>query len=440
MRMCLGACAATVVAGGLTLGVPSMTEACGGCFAPPPTATEQVLVTGHRMAVSVSATETTLWDQFQYAGDPEDFAWILPIQGTATVELADNAFFEALEQATRLQLVGTYPPLRRSCSEPCSDSLFGSGSDDRGSADLDGGTGVTVYNEAVVGPYETATIGSEDPEALIDWLNANGYMVPPDTLPAIEHYVGEGLNFAALKLNPNAGVDQMQPVRVTTPGAMPVFPLRMVAAGAAELVGMVIYVFGEGRWGSDNYPSVELDRSRIVYDWATDSFNYGEVFDATLGEHDGRAWIVEFADRAPASFIRGYVSFDDDGTEHRAAEDFGVVTRSIPEPWVTVLRTEMPRRHLTEDLVLEAVENEVVPSRVEVPRDVNRPPEPDCPTGCTDPVGGAAATGLPGSPSRPRVDAPEGLCSGAGRGRPVAAWAALGLAGLMLCLRRRRPR
>lgn len=52
--------------------------ACGGCFAPPAETTQ---VTGHRMVVSLSTHRTNLWDQIEYVGDPESFAWVLPIRG-----------------------------------------------------------------------------------------------------------------------------------------------------------------------------------------------------------------------------------------------------------------------------------------------------------------------------------------------------------------------
>ena len=44
-------------------------RACGGCFVPPGPNTQ---VTAHRMAFAVSPRRTILWDQIQYAGEPEE--------------------------------------------------------------------------------------------------------------------------------------------------------------------------------------------------------------------------------------------------------------------------------------------------------------------------------------------------------------------------------
>ena len=82
---------------------PSHADACGGCFGPVGQATQ---VTAHRMAVMVGPSSTTLWDQFEYTGAPEDFVWVLPVAGEQDVqiELASNDFFTALQAATAIQL------------------------------------------------------------------------------------------------------------------------------------------------------------------------------------------------------------------------------------------------------------------------------------------------------------------------------------------------
>ena len=49
-------------------------SACGGCFV---SQTENTQVTGHKMVLSVSQTQTTLWDQISYNGDPKSFACLV---------------------------------------------------------------------------------------------------------------------------------------------------------------------------------------------------------------------------------------------------------------------------------------------------------------------------------------------------------------------------
>jgi len=171
---------------------PRVASACGGCFAP--TGTPNI-VTAHRMAVSLSASETTLWDQIQYAGQPEDFVWVLPVSAGVEVELADNAFFEALAQGTQINMTAPLPPTPCFCG---SGGGFGCGSSDSASPrsgttfGADGGA-VTVFHEGSIGPYETATVMSDDAMALVDWLQERGYGVPDSIVPTIVHYSELGL-------------------------------------------------------------------------------------------------------------------------------------------------------------------------------------------------------------------------------------------------------
>src|SRR5689334_12687596 len=88
--------------------LPRDAHACGGCYHLP-SLTENTVVTGHRMALSVSKTQTVLWDQIQYDGKPTDFAWVLPVKKGAYVEVSTDAWFEALDAATTVHV--TSPPL-----------------------------------------------------------------------------------------------------------------------------------------------------------------------------------------------------------------------------------------------------------------------------------------------------------------------------------------
>jgi hypothetical protein len=377
-----GVCALAVGAVlAVPLACPTRARACGGCFAPPATETVTVVV-GHRMAVSLSATETTLWDQIQYAGDPEDFVWVLPIAGEVLIELADNAFFEALSQATQITLTSPPPP-QTFCPDPCG---VGGGALD-GAPGADGGGGsVTVYGEAIVGPYETVTVGSKDPTALVTWLQDNGYSVPDTILPTIAHYVDQGLNFAVLRLAPNAGVTQMQPVRVTTPGAMPVFPLRMVAAGVTADVSLELYIIAEGRYGAANFEVRAIGTGQLEFDWSTRRFNYEEVFEQTLRTPHRRAWIVEYAQPGARwrDAVLNAVVFDATGARALPHADLEVATRSLSAPYLTKLRTELPVEELGEDLILEAEVGGDISNFISVTNERNRPRAVRCSTSCTD--------------------------------------------------------
>ena len=220
--------------------------ACGGYFAP----TQSPEVASHRMAFSVSTTQTTLWDQVEYTGDPASFAWVLPIKGMVDVGVSSDLLFEQLDSLTAVLVTAPDP-----C--PCQDE-GGDGSGGGGG----GGGGVTVIAQSAVGPYDTVQLSSSDPTALTDWLTMNGYDIPASVEPTIAAYVNEGFDFLALKLAPGMGVSAMQPVRVTTPGAGLSLPLRMVAAGVGSTVPITLWVLAEGRYAPTNFPTFTVDPTR----------------------------------------------------------------------------------------------------------------------------------------------------------------------------------
>jgi hypothetical protein len=281
----------------LAVSAPRSAAACGGCFGP---ATEPTLVTGHRMAFAISETQTVLWDQFQYQGDPEDFSWVLPVRPGAYVEIADNAWLATLDAFTSPIVV---PPQLQCSSDYDNGNGDGCGcslepqadmasSDDSASA---GPPGVQVVRRERVGPYETVVLRSEDPDALKDWLIVNGYSIPDEIRPVIDAYVDEGNDFLALRLAPAVGVEQMEPVRVITPGGDYLLPLRMVAAGVGSYVDIRLFVIAEGRYTMPDMAEVSIDERKLEYDFAGGTDNYDELRGAALAQNAGKSAIVPYA-------------------------------------------------------------------------------------------------------------------------------------------------
>jgi hypothetical protein len=66
-----------------------------------------------------------------------------------------------------------------------------------------------VVHKGTVGPYDTVTLSTSTPGALNTWLTTNGYGVDEGTQPIIDAYVAEEFDFIALRLQPGAGVREM---------------------------------------------------------------------------------------------------------------------------------------------------------------------------------------------------------------------------------------
>lgn len=269
-------------------------QACGGCFAPPQASVSQV--TGHRMAFAVSEERTVLWDQFQYSGSPEEFAWVLPVAPGAFLEEAHQAWFDALDAATDVQVTGPALNCASGGSSGCGVMASSDAQAARGGGSFDGEGSVQVLDRRTVGPYDVVTLRTTNGDELFQWFDDNGYFVPEDIAPIIDEYVAEGSDFIAVKLRPGQGVQQMTPVRVITPGGKGILPLRMVAAGVGLEVDIVLYVIGHSRYGMPDLVEVAVDPQDLVWDFQKSDSNYLRLRDAALTENGGYSFLTAFAE------------------------------------------------------------------------------------------------------------------------------------------------
>jgi hypothetical protein len=375
-------------------------EACGGCFhAPPPQSQTEATtqVTGHRMVLSLSNEQTTLYDQIEYAGSPTSFAWVLPIRGVADVGLSSDLLFNALDYRSSVSIRSpeyTCPPLR-GCGRSGGTSGGSSTKAASTSQSSTGGQQEEVLVQETVGPFETVQLSSTDPNALTAWLTSHGYVIPADIQPLIDAYVAEEFNFLAMKLVPGVGVDAMRPVRVTTPGAGTGLPLRMVAAGTGVTTTVTLWIVGEGRYQPANFPSFVINANELVWNFDTSSSNYKTVRQQHYDELSGLGWLVESAMPFGASTMTAEIlsvaksqpaesGYDPDSAEQEAMDDlaalFGPTT---PSPaWLTRLRAELGRVAFNTDLWIEAEDTQAMVSRqLTLLKSSGTPPcprEPDC--------------------------------------------------------------
>jgi hypothetical protein len=287
------------------LAAPGVGHACGGLFRAEPIPgqpPETITVAAQRVALSLSAEQTVLWSQIEYEGDPSQFAWVLPVGRGATLEAANDAWFEALDAFTATQVsapqVICYDDSGGSSSGGCGCGAAGDagaapGGDFRGPDT----PGVQVIHQGSVAEYETVTIETGSGQAAQRWLVDNGYAVPPEVTPVLDAYAAEGLDFIALRLRPGADVKKMTPVRVITRGGGPIVPLRMMVAGAGASVPLSLFVISEGRYAPESFPEAALPAGELTWDFATESSNHADLRAEALAANEGRGLLTTFAEK-----------------------------------------------------------------------------------------------------------------------------------------------
>ncbi|HTJ81180.1 MAG TPA: DUF2330 domain-containing protein [Polyangiaceae bacterium] len=280
-------------------------SACGACFTTPPQEGQGVpsVVTSHRMALSISTSQTILWDQIRYAGSPSEFAWVLPVKPGARIDVATDAWFDVLEAATSPIVMP--PELDCSTEFDCSVSgplitrgTTGCAADDEASSAnvLPQDDGVDVVSHGSAGPYEVVTLHADEPDALPKWLASHDYALPDEMAPVISDYAKDGYDFIALRLLPSAGIQQMRPVRVVMDGAVPALPLRMVAAGTGASTAITLFVIGEGRWEVSNFGRVVFPEQLLEWDFPSNSSTYGALREQFLAAND-QGFFTQYAKR-----------------------------------------------------------------------------------------------------------------------------------------------
>jgi hypothetical protein len=382
-------------------------HACGGCFQPPAETQNGDVITDEKMIFVVTPQSTTLFDEIEYSGSPSQFGWVLPIRGPVTVGLSSDALFQSLENATATTIVA--PPLPTCPSCQCAFGGANAGAGSSGGSSSGSGGGVTVISQQTVGPYDTVQLQSSNPQALNQWLAANGYVVPNGFQPVISEYVNESFDFLALKLIPGQGVAAMRPVRVTTPGAGLSLPLRMVGAGTGAQVGVTVWVIADGRYEPQNMKQFTIDPSSLVWDWSQESSNLATLRQAAESANGFAAWQIESSIDVvpyqveyplmsqPSSANYPVATSSDDAGASDAAAEAGQTSDQAEQAdldtmfpggaqtsvRITRMRADLAHSALANDLYVQASADQSQLSNVyQVTKSINAPTCPPVPDPC----------------------------------------------------------
>ncbi|MBX3201284.1 MAG: DUF2330 domain-containing protein [Labilithrix sp.] len=283
-----------LLAAAVASATPALTRdaaACGGVFVPPTDLpSERQVVRDRRIAIAIGRTQTVLWDEVRFQGNPRELAWVSPVPPGTKIELASAEWMDALETSTQPIVYGPRDRGIGGCA------LTGCAESDDYDPRMSPGVGVVVVDESVIGPYETATIRSAGhPDAPYAWLTRNGYAVTPELAPLLHDYAEMGFDFAALRLRPTCATPRMEPVRMVMPGAVPKVLIRMALAGARTTADITLFVLAEAPHFPLGYPRAPIDEDALVWSFANDRSNYDALARAAMDREGGRTWLVEAA-------------------------------------------------------------------------------------------------------------------------------------------------
>ncbi len=182
-------------------------------------------------------------------GDVNDFAWVVPVPSYPTLSEGDPDLFFDLSYLT------TYTP---------SPPIFSCGTGDIVYAP--GNSGVHIWESADIGVYKTTILSADNPSALINWLNENGYKFPEDAQDAVDYYINKRYFFIAMKVKKeNEEISQyymgINPIRIHFSADKPIYPLKISSISASSTTEVLLYIFGHIPW---EYPGFNVEYSSYI--------------------------------------------------------------------------------------------------------------------------------------------------------------------------------
>jgi hypothetical protein len=298
---------------GLVLAGLTPVSACGGLFCQNIPVDQQA----ERIIFTINGDGTvTAYVQINYTGSAPDFSWVLPVPSVPELDVAEMASFDELSNLTAPVFV---PPLMPDCALQRMPVLAMA-------AQPETDDGVTVLASGEVGPFSYDVITSPDPQAMISWLRKNNYRITPEMEPLVAVYNAEGMVFLAMKLQPEMGVQDIQPIVLTYDSTRPMIPLRLTAVAANPNMTVLTWIFADAQTFPVNYARPTIDDEDIRGTFLTfDGTNYLQLLDATIDLYDGRAFVTEYA--MPTSDLRALRPSDP--LIRLLSEKFAYLTRHI---------------------------------------------------------------------------------------------------------------
>lgn len=162
-----------------------------------------------------------------------EIAWIVPTPSRPFVSTASAEWFSHLSDLTQPEIKERFDPF-------IIPMMGGAASKD---------AGVELISREQVGVYDVSVLSAEKPDALIEWLNENGYAFPQEGQSILDAYVQEGWYFVATRVTPGQDAlvnGDVQPLWLSFDAQQPVYPMRLTFL-IGQSIDLLLYVLSDHR-------------------------------------------------------------------------------------------------------------------------------------------------------------------------------------------------
>ncbi|MCB9763167.1 MAG: DUF2330 domain-containing protein [Alphaproteobacteria bacterium] len=264
-----------------------------------------------QLLIARQGTRTTLTMANDFAGDPSDFAMVIPVPEVLSEDDVRTVIPEMIEEAERYsgpRLVEytcedfyTYWSGGRGVGCRMADySLEQRAAEPPMAADT--GSSVEVEAEFEAGEYSIVILSAEESGDLLRWLDQHGYGVTAEASDLLQGYIDVGSYFLAAQVHyemipPDTSV--LSPLQIGYDSPVLSLPIRLGtlnSPGAQELVVYVINDLEDGQAHIANYPEATLtdECMSAIDDFAT---YYADRLDSALPTDSGSEahWLLEYS-------------------------------------------------------------------------------------------------------------------------------------------------
>ena len=249
--------------------------------------------------------QTAITMASDYEGEPSEFALVVPVPTfiqKSQISVVEPATLDHLDAYTAPRLVEYFdgdpcapPPVvaTMQAASPLSSLHLPPRKAYRG---------VKVEAQYDVAEYDISILSADESNGLIDWLNDNGYKIPPGAGPVIGSYVKQKMHFFVAKVNlqrmQQIGKTYLRPlqVRYDTPKFM--LPLRLGTVNANGPQDLIVYALSRrGRVEVANYRTLKVPSDFDVPLFVKDDFTnfYKATFDRAVARENMHSVFVEYA-------------------------------------------------------------------------------------------------------------------------------------------------
>lgn len=302
-----------------------------------------------------------------FKGEAKDFAMIIPVPNVPQKEdirVSRQAIFDVLDGYSTPRLAEYYdqsPCVQRqykalSQSLDMVASVRSTSAEALKEADK---LGVKIEAEYSVGEYDIVILSAEQSGGLMQWLNENGYKIPPRADEVLEPYIKNNLKFFVAKVNlknyDKEGFNKLRPLQITYSSSRFMLPIRLGMANSDGAQDLTIYAFSKkGHVETVNYRTVKMPTDKDVPLFVRNEFAkfYLKVFDRQYKKRDRGVVFMEYAWDLSA---RNYMHCDPCASpppDIATMIEAGVSWAATEPVYITRLHARYTRDRFPQDLVL----------------------------------------------------------------------------------------